>query len=174
VAAARAISGVGEGKNVLRRTEVLIDKFDRVTDPNLYVLPQVKDTRGQSFDAALPSFTLQSGLLASELRLDDSQPINVRISQAGGEGQTLADRTLAEMGQEQGTAQAQAQTVEAGEAQEDSRDLARKLNAYLAAAREAARQTQSEASPPSRGQSGFSRQLQLARHSVALAAAAQR
>jgi hypothetical protein len=59
----------------------------------------------------------------------------------------------------------------AAEELDESRDLARKLNAYLAAAREAARQAQAEAGVPStRGQAGFSRQLQMARQSVALLA----
>ena len=64
---------------------------------------------------------------------------------------------------------AQTQPVEADHAQDDSRDLTRRLGAHLAAAREAAAQAQAEASAPTtRGQLGFSRQLQLARQNVAL------
>ena len=142
---------------MLQRADALIDKFDRPTDPNLFVLPEVKDTRGQSFTAIQPALTLQSGLLASELRLEDSQPINVEISQSSEAKPTLADLTLAQALDQGQTAKAAEHYKEQEEVAESEKSLAEKLNRHLAAAREAERWS---VEPATRGQLSFSKQLQ--------------
>ncbi|WP_293753187.1 hypothetical protein, partial [Limnohabitans sp. Rim8] len=169
----RAISGVGEGRNELHRTDVLIDKFERVTDPHLYVLPQVKDTRGQAFDAASPSYALQSGLLADELMLSGSKSGVLRLSQSALAdpalaGQTLADQTLAALTAQPATDEAVQQAAadgtdnlgNMGEAQ----TLAQKQALHLAASRAALAAEPADAQPAqalARGQFGFSQQLQM-------------
>lgn len=135
------------------------EKFDRTTDPNLFVLPEVKATRGQSFEAASPAYALQSGLLAYELTPANSLGVSVQLSQVP----TAADQTLAALADEVQEQPALASRVQLAEldGQEMAELLARKQALHLAAAREAARLDAQERSAPTRGQFGFSRQLQM-------------
>ncbi len=171
VVAARVMGSRAEGMNELHRTEQLIDKFDRPTDPNLYVLPQVKDTRYQSSDAKIPSIVMQSGLLMEELNPQNSVGALVKISQ----GPTSADQTLAELMQDKAAEQALARAQQ----EADEASLGEKLAAHLLASREAIkleaqeRQERHDRQAQARGQMGFSKQLQMARRSAAGAASYQ-
>jgi hypothetical protein len=95
--AGRGSGLAGDGLNIQRRLDALIDKFDRPTDPNLYVLPEVKDTRSQSYDVKAPAIELQSGILFEPSSSSGSLPSIFVVAQADGESaepQTLADAEL--------------------------------------------------------------------------------
>ena len=153
---ARAVSG-GAGNTTLQKTDVLIDKFDRATDPNLFVLPEVKATRGQAPEATSQAYAMQSGLLVQELSPNTSIAVTVQVSQAP----TSADQTLAgllNLSDVPDTVD-RLQVAELTE-QERADMLARKQALHLSAAREAQRlESQTQAS--ARGQFGFSKQLQM-------------
>jgi hypothetical protein len=154
VAVTRSTGGRMEGDSVLHQTNQLIDKFDRPTDPNLFVLPQVKETRNQSFDVKAPALTMQSGLLIQEISPQDSTAVSVRISQVN--QFTLADQTLAELIQ----TPVPQQVAHADEPSEGER-LAQKQALHLAAARAAEQTDVQPVQTLARGQFGFSLQLQM-------------
>ena len=154
--AARAVSG-GAGNTTLQKTDVLIDKFDRATDPNLFVLPEVKATRGQAPEATSQAYAMQSGLLVQELAPNTSIAVTVQVSQAP----TSADQTLAGL-LNLSDAPDTVDRVQMAELTEQERAdmLARKQALHLSAAREAQR-LESQAQASARGQFGFSKQLQM-------------
>jgi hypothetical protein len=119
-AVTRSAGSLAEGINTQRRLDALYDKFDRPTDPNLFVLPQVKDVQGQSSDVKIPSFTIQSGLLVTENeRLIGSQ-LPVSLSEAP----TLADQTLAAMAQDEAAVAAERDSETAEGSSETRRRIA--------------------------------------------------
>jgi hypothetical protein len=166
----RSAGSLAEGINVIRRLDTLYAKFDRITDPNLYVLPEVKVTRGQSYDAQEPAFLLQSGLLTSDLdRLIGSQ-VPVTLTEAP----TLADQTLAAMAAAASEGPAEPERLAEVEAGERLSDLRWRLALMLEAAQAAESQAHEAAgvaadpwhastgssAPQLRGQLGFRGQMQ--------------
>jgi hypothetical protein len=55
--------GFVEGLSVLRRTDELIDSFNRETDPDLHVQHAVADTRMQANELRLRAYLMQTGML---------------------------------------------------------------------------------------------------------------
>ncbi len=154
-ATARAMSGTFEGNSVQRRTDALIDKLIPTTDHNLYVLPAVLSARDQAYEAVLPAHAMQSGLLAYEIMPQNSLPGSFVLSTdtTGGDAK-LAAATASSP--DTTTPQADAQ------ANEDDMPWARKQALHLMAAREAAKLDEaSRTHLPTRGQFGFSKQLQM-------------
>jgi hypothetical protein len=98
VVQAGASGAVAEGRQEMVRTDLLIAKFDRVTDPALHVQNAVHSSRQQSNEAIVPAFSIQTGLLR------ESRPIGASsaglvwsFSPAAEQAQTLADETLEQL-----------------------------------------------------------------------------
>jgi hypothetical protein len=85
-----------DGRNELARTDALIAKFERVTDPALHVQMAVDASRQQSFETQFKVYGQQSGLLRESSLLRDSAPVSW-LSAGSPLTTTLADQTLAEM-----------------------------------------------------------------------------
>jgi hypothetical protein len=155
MATTRAMGSTVEGNSVQRRTDMMIDKLEPSTDKNLYVLPEVLSARNQSWEAAFPAYALQSGLLNDETLL--SSPSSVKLALNGDVSNTDSTKTSQA---EPATEASQQQAT--GQDQDDAQELARKQALHLAAAREATKEhVASSSAMPSRGQFGFSKQLQM-------------
>ena len=95
IAQAGTSGPVAEGRQEMVRTDLLIAKFDRVTDPALHVQNAVHSSRQQSNEAVAPAFSIQTGLLRESAQLDaSSQSLLWRLSSQAEEVPTLADQTL--------------------------------------------------------------------------------
>lgn len=83
--------GSASARSAVRMLDALSDKYERVSDPNLFVLPAVRDTRNAGLEAQAPAFEIQSGLLWRERLGVDG--LSVGVAQVP----TLADITLASL-----------------------------------------------------------------------------
>jgi hypothetical protein len=89
------LSAAVAGDQVQHRLDQLIEKFDRPTDPNLFVLPAVQDARMQANEAKLPVWELQSGALIEAFQ--SASPVGGALPLAS--LTTMAEITLAELQQ---------------------------------------------------------------------------
>jgi hypothetical protein len=152
---ARAPAG---GQFVTRLAQAQADASERRTDPNLFVLPAVQQTRYESLEVQLPALSMQSGLLS-----DLAQPRSLLTagglrSEAPTESPTtLADQTLRALAEApaNGAVEHAAEASHTEPEDEESERQRRHL-----AQREAMRQAQAELARH-KGQFGFSRQLKL-------------
>jgi hypothetical protein len=152
---ARSMPGTFEGNSVQRRTDALIDRLTPTTDQNLYVLPAVMSARHQAYEAVLPTHAMQSGLLAYEITPLNSLPISFQLG-SDSTGIEASVATTNAFAHEAGTPSAELQE------DEDATYWARKQAIHLIASREAAKLVDaSRAAEPTRGQFGFSKQLQM-------------
>ncbi len=140
---------------VMQALDAQFEKFERPTDPHLFVLPAVNAARGQASEAQVPSVMQQSGLLWNELMSDGIGAGVVFVSQRG-DSLTLADAELTRL-MDEPTQQAALEANADDTAQESERQ-----KAHLRAARLALAQSQQDAGEPVRGHTAFSRQLQQA------------
>lgn len=156
VVAERVMGSRTAGMNEMARTDALIDRFDRPTDPNLFVLVEVKDTRAQASAAMMPAYEMQSGLLMEEISPQNSVGALVKISQSP----TSADQTLAELMEDKTAEQALARAQQ----EPDEVSLGEKLAAHLAASRQAIKLDAQERQTLQRGQMAFTQQLGAVRN----------
>jgi hypothetical protein len=80
-----------------QRLDALSARFDRPTDPNVFVLPAVSESRSQSHEAKLPALFNQSGLLGTQSTVPVLLDLSPALSSLLQAPSTLADQTLAAM-----------------------------------------------------------------------------
>jgi hypothetical protein len=88
-------SGLAAATVSTQRLDALSAKFDRPTDPNVFVLPAVSESRSQSYEAKLPALSNQSGLLGTQSTVPVLLDLSPALSSLLQLPATLADQTLA-------------------------------------------------------------------------------
>jgi hypothetical protein len=154
--AGRSSGQMGEGISTQKRLDALIDKFDRVTDPNLFVLPQVKDTRSQSSDAKAPTIELQSGILFEPTQTTGALPDIFVVASADAE----LDRVIQAQAEPQSWWQAALQQEKREREESDSTRLRQWLAAMAPVTADATEPTVKS------GKQGFSAKLKAAARQV--------
>jgi hypothetical protein len=139
---------------------VQLDQFDRPTDPNLFVLPAVKQARYESLEAQLPTLIMQSGLLDELAVLKNSSGTGILLGEVPN-SLSLADMTLLAMTEDWNAHKAVHQELPELSDQEQTLQTNRKQAMTLVAAQEAIQNDSKAITQTTRGQSGFSRQLQI-------------
>lgn len=156
---ADALGGVEASLFEIENTDFFISKFDRVTDPNLFVLPAVRAARIDAQEAKRPAFMLQSGLLQAA-GVNDTSAVRFKVTEKSFEPE-MANSSLAALTldkPEKSTPLEEFSVVA-------SQVLPREMSQQFVHDCDFVRPTDatiSKESRTTRGQSGFSKQLQLA------------
>ncbi len=139
---------------------VQLDQFDRPTDPNLFVLPAVKQTRYEALEVQLPALLMQSGLLDELAMLKDSAGTRVLVSEAP-TSMTLADRTLQALTEGEPSGETSTAKLAEIEMSTQEQQAARKQALHLMTFGETRASEVSAQQHSQRGQFNFSKQLQM-------------